>query len=233
MFSRRLHRIETLFSSLTCYDYFLFSHKNGRGTMKKISIIIFDDFTDIDLFLMWDLFGRNKTDWEVSILGTKESHRSSNGLAIQTHGNIVESKDADVVLFSSGKGSRVVIQDPNFLNQFFLDPKKQIIGSICSGALILASLGLLKDLTATTHSRAKIELKNMGIKVIDEPLICHGNIATAGGCLSAVYLVGWVIDILQGEEKRNQLLKDITPVGQSEIYKKLISSSIQQAIRTN
>lgn len=200
--------------------------------MKKISVIIFDDFTDIDLFLMWDLFGRNKTDWEISILGTKESHCSSNGLTIHTHGNIVESKNADVILFSSGKGSRAVIQDPNFLNEFFLDPKKQIIGSICSGALILASLGLLRDLTATTHPRAKDELQNMGIKVIDEPLICHGNIATAGGCLSAIYLVGWVIDILHGKEKRNQLLEEIMPVGQNKIYEELISSSILKGIRS-
>lgn len=197
--------------------------------MKKIAIIIFDDFTDIDLFLMWDLLGRNKTDWHVKILGSKESHRSSNGLKIETHGRLAEANDADVVLFASGKGSRVVMHDQEFLNSFSLSPKKQIIGSICSGALILAKLGLLENMIATTHPHAKAELQALGIEVIDKPLVCHGNIATAGGCLSAMYLVGWVVEKLFGEEKRRETLKGIIPVGQEEIYNKLISSSLMLA----
>ena len=66
--------------------------------MKKIALIIFDNFTDIDLFLMWDILGRNETDWQVRILGTKEQHRSTHGLFITTHGNISEANDADIVL---------------------------------------------------------------------------------------------------------------------------------------
>lgn len=200
--------------------------------MKKIVIIIFDHFTDIDLFLMWDLLGRNKMDWTVRIIGTKKSHLSSNGLVIQTHGDISESKDADVVLFSSGKGSRAVIQDTNFLNAISLDVRKKIIGSICSGALILAALGLLKNLTATTHPRAKSELEKMGITVIDQPLVCHGNIATAGGCLSAIYLVGWVVEKLFGQEKRDETLKEIFPVGQHDIFQSMISSAVYRGIKS-
>lgn len=71
--------------------------------MKKIAIVIFDDFTDIDLFLMWDILSRNQTDWQIKILGTKEQHRSTHGLYVTTHGNISEANNADVVLFSSGK----------------------------------------------------------------------------------------------------------------------------------
>lgn len=198
--------------------------------MRKIAIIIFDDFTDIDLFLMWDVLARNKADWTVKILGTKETHLSSNKLVIQTHGNISEANDADVVLFSSGKGSRAVIQDADFLKAFSLDVRRQVIGSICSGALILASLGLLKNLTATTHPGAKIELEKMNVEVIDQPLVCHGNIATAGGCLSAVYLMGWMIEVLYGKNKRDEVLKEIMPVGQRDVYQNLISASILQGI---
>ena len=36
----------------------------------KIAIVIFDKFTDIDLFLMWDLLNRVRVaGWEVKILG--------------------------------------------------------------------------------------------------------------------------------------------------------------------
>jgi putative intracellular protease/amidase len=197
---------------------------------KKIVIVIFDDFTDIDLFLMWDVLGRNKVDWEVKIIGEKESHLSSNGLSVLTHGNLLEIKSADVVLFSSGKGSRAAIKNENFMGVISENIKQQLIGSICSGALILASLGILKGITATTHPRAKLELEALGVEVIDSPLVCHGKVATAGGCLSAVYLVGWVVEFLYGQEKRDDVLKEILPVGQGHIYGPLISSSIRQGM---
>lgn len=202
--------------------------------MKKIAIVIFDDFTDIDLFLMWDILGRNKKDWQVRILGTKEQHRSTHGLLINTHGNISEANDADVVLFSSGKkGVATVIKDKTFLEVFSLNPQKQLIGSICAGAFILATLGLLKEELATTHPAAKVELEALGIEVIDKPLVCNGNVATAGGCLSATYLIGWVIERLYGTEKRRESLKEIIPTGQYDIYEKLITSSIQEGMNFN
>lgn len=199
--------------------------------MKKIAIVIFDHFTDIDLFLMWDILGRNKTDWEVSILGTKPQHVSTHGLNITTHGHISEANLADVVLFSSGKkGIEAVIQDKHFLQTFKLNPQKQLIGSICAGALVLALLGLLKDLPATTHPAAKGELQALGVETIDKPLVCNGNVATAGGCLSAQYLVGWVVERLYGKEKRIETLKPILPTGQSDIYERLINTSIQEGL---
>ena len=46
--------------------------------MSKIAIVIFDKFTDIDLFLMWDLLNRVRiADWEVKILGEKSVHLSA------------------------------------------------------------------------------------------------------------------------------------------------------------
>ncbi len=199
--------------------------------MKKIVIIIFDGFTDIDLFLMWDILGRNKTDWSVKILDKNKQHQSTNGLFITTHGHISEANDADIVLFGSGYGVSEVLKDKNFLESFSLDPKKQIIGSICSGSLILASLGILANLPATTHPVVKSELQALGVEVIDLPLVCNGNIATAGGCLSAQYLVGWFIERLYGVEKRKEALKALLPVGESDIYEGLISSAIQKGMQ--
>lgn len=69
----------------------------------------------------------------------------------------------------------------SFLQAFSLNPRKQMIGSICAGAFILAKLGLLRNGLATTHPDAKNELQGLGVKVIDKPLVCNGNVATAGG----------------------------------------------------
>jgi transcriptional regulator GlxA family with amidase domain len=149
---------------------------------------------------------------------------------ITTHGYISEANGADVVLFSSGKqGIPAVINDKTFLEAFTLNPEKQMIGSICAGAFILASLGLLNGGPATTHPEAKKQLQALGIELIDKPLVCNGNVATAGGCLSAQYLVGWFVERLYGIEKRQETLRPIIPVGQTDIYEKLITSTIEEA----
>ncbi len=142
--------------------------------MKKISIVIFDDFTDIDLFLMWDILGRNSSDWLVKILGTKSKHRSTHGLYVATQGNISEANNSDAVLFSSGKkGVPAVLNDNEFMKIFSLNPDRPIIGSICAGAFILHKLGLLQNMNATTHPDAKAALQQLNVDVCWRVPCCH------------------------------------------------------------
>ncbi len=192
----------------------------------QTAIIIFDDFTDIDLFLMWDLLARKQFGWDIKILGTKSTHISSNGISIATHAHIEQANQCDAVLFSSGSGTRKLINDESFFSYFKLDPNKQYIGSICSGALLLAKLGLLNGLTATTHPRAKTTLESLGISVVNKPLVNHGRIATAGGCLSAQYLVAWLVENMYGVYKRKEVLAEIAPVNQAELYEQLVTTSL-------
>lgn len=197
--------------------------------MKQLALITFEKFTDIDLFMMWDILGRNRDDWQVRILGKQSEIRSSNGLLIQTHGRLEESNHADVVLFASGKeGVPAAISDPSFMGAFQLDPRRQLIGSICAGAIILARLGLLPEHRATTHPEARAALQAEGVELDDRPFASRGNVATAGGCLAALYLVGWVVERLFGTQKSLEALRPVLPAGQYGIYEKLVVSSIEQ-----
>jgi putative intracellular protease/amidase len=181
----------------------------------KIGIVIFDQFTDIDLFLMWDLFNRVRLPgWDVRILGEHSQHVSATGLTTATHGKLEEANEADAVLFVSGQGTRAKMIDRDWLSRFHLDPERQVIGSICSGALLLGALGLLKEKTATTYPTVKPVLESLGVMVEEKPFIAHGNIATAGGCLAVQYLAGWVIEKKADRSWRDLILKSIQPVGE-------------------
>jgi transcriptional regulator GlxA family with amidase domain len=185
----------------------------------KISIVIFDKFTDIDLFLMWDLLNRVRIDgWEVKILGESERHVSATGISIETHGQIEEANSSDAVLFVSGQGTRAKMIDKDWLARFQLNPEKQFIGSICSGALLLAALGLLEGKTATTYPTTKTALEGFGVEVIEKPFVAHGRLATAGGCLAQQYLIGWVVENLAGRDWRDLILKSIQPVGEGLFF---------------
>jgi transcriptional regulator GlxA family with amidase domain len=184
--------------------------------MKTIAIVAFDKFTDIDVFLAWDLFNRVKLrekEWQVKIVGTAAKHVSVCGIHLDMHGSIEDCKMADVIFFASGPGTRKLIKDPEYLKRFDLDPEKQIICSMCSGSLILAALGLLEGITATTYPTAIEELKSYGVSVEDKSLVVHGNIATAAGCLAAIDLVGFVIEKLLGKEVREDVIASVQPVG--------------------
>ncbi|RQR45489.1 MULTISPECIES: DJ-1/PfpI family protein [unclassified Burkholderia] len=197
--------------------------------MKDIALVAFDQFTDIDLFLMWDILGRNTTDWRVRILGAQPLLRSAHGLAIPVHGPLEEANRADAVLFSSGRlGIPAALASPDFLPSFDLDPARQYIGSICAGAFVLERLGLLPDRRATTHPDARHGLTDRGLHVPDQPLVCHGNVATAGGCVAALYLTGWLVESMFDADKRRETLLPVLPAGQRELYEDIIEFSIRQ-----
>ena len=189
--------------------------------MKKAVIVAFDNFTDIDIFLAWDLLNRVKLrdkDFQVKIVGTQVSHKSSCGLDLATHGLVEECNDADLVFFGSGTGARAVIKDEAYLNRFKLNPEKQIICSMCSGALIIAALGHLKGLSATTYPTAFEALRNFGVTVIEDThLVTHGNIGTAAGCLAAVDLVGWALEKMYDEKIKQDVIASVLPIGQGQV----------------
>jgi transcriptional regulator GlxA family with amidase domain len=185
----------------------------------RTSIVIFDNFTDLDLWLMWDLLNRVRVDdWTVKILGDREAHTSVTGVSTTTHGRLEEAGDSDAVLIVSGPGTRDRMVDDEWLSKLKLDPSRQMIGSICSGSLILAKLGLLDGKTATTYPTSKPVLEGFGVEVVEKPFVRHGNVATAGGCLAQQYLIGWVVEELAGRDWRELIIKSIQPVGEGLFF---------------
>jgi transcriptional regulator GlxA family with amidase domain len=185
----------------------------------KTSIVVFDNFTDIDLWLMWDLLNRVRVDdWRVQIVGEKDGHVSVTGVVTKTHARLEEAASSDAVLIVSGPGTRDRILDDEWLAKLKLDPSRQVIGSICSGSLILAKLGLLDGKTATTYPTSKPVLESLGVEVVEKPFIAHGNIATAGGCLAQQYLIGWVVEKLADKDWSDLIVKAIQPVGEGLFF---------------
>ncbi|MDN3612512.1 DJ-1/PfpI family protein [Vibrio ostreicida] len=202
--------------------------------MYKVGIVLFDDFTDVDFFLLYDLLGRTSDSWTVKILGTKSEHRSHLGMMVKTDGDLCEVSEQDAVLITSGYlGVPAAMQDEHFMSALRLDPTKQLIGSICAGSFILHQLGLLTGKPLTTNPHAKAALQALGGDVQDVPLVVNGNIATAGGCLSLLYLVGWLAERWFDSTKRQQIQDPLIPAGQLALFESLISTTISSAEEKN
>ncbi len=186
----------------------------------KAAIVVFDGFTDIDVFLPWDLLNRVKfldKSFEVKLVGSAASHKSVAGIDLATNGQIEECNEADFVYFASGPGTRTLVNDAAFLERFSLNSDHQVIGSMCSGALLIAALGHLKGLSATTYPTAFEALRAYDVEVIeDHHLITHGNIGTAAGCLAAVDLMGWAIEKMYDQKTREEVIASVLPLGQGQ-----------------
>ena len=179
--------------------------------MIKIGLIAFDGFTDIDLFLHWELLTRPVTlcpyflkgDWSVKLLGTASSHTSASGMKIPMNGNISEAKECNAILHASGQATYQLIEDAEYLKTLALDPERQLVCSQCSGALILAASGLLKDLTATTADPTTASiLQKYGAIALKEPFVIHDNrnIATAAVGLAGIEVARWILMRLLSQE---------------------------------
>lgn len=187
----------------------------------KIAMVAFEGFTDVDLFLPWDLFYRVKDatyaayegDWDVRICADQTRFRSYSGLAIDRHEPLGWASEADAVFVVSGPGSRLKIQEPAFLAALGLDPKRQLIAAIDSGALILAKLGLLDGLSATTYPSVFAELEALGVKTERKAFVVHGNVATGGGCLATQDLAAWIVERLIGRDAAMAIVDSVAKVG--------------------
>jgi putative intracellular protease/amidase len=183
--------------------------------MPTIAIVTFDAFNEIDSFVALYLLNRvDRPGWRAILVSPSAEVTSMNGVRVVAHAALEAAEDADAVLIGSGRGTRAAVADVALLKRLRLDPVRQIIGSQCSGALVLAKLGLLAAAPASTDAVTRPVLEAAGVRVLERPLVARGNVATAGGCLSSVYLATWTITRLAGEQVAREALAYVAPVGE-------------------
>jgi transcriptional regulator GlxA family with amidase domain len=200
----------------------------------KIAIVTFDGFNEIDSILVAHILNRVETPgWKAEITAPTQTVTTMNGVVISAQQPLEFVSEADAVVFGSGRKTKKCIEDPSIMSRINLSTKHQLVASQCSGALVLAHLGLLKDMPASTDSWTKPELEAAGVKVLEQPFYAEGNIATAGGCLSAQYLAMWIIWRLIGKEAAIESLNYVVPVGEQEEYISRAIKAVAPYIITN
>lgn len=183
----------------------------------KIAIVTFEGFNEIDSFVALHLLNRVK-DWRAEIVSPSHRVTSMNGVTIHAQQLLPFANQADVVLFGSGRLTRTVVKDESLMAVLQLDRSRQLIGSQCSGALILHRLGLVDGVPICTDLQTRPWLIEAGACVIDRAFVAKDNVATAGGCLSAQYLAAWVIHQSLGREAAIDALGYVAPVGEQQSF---------------
>jgi transcriptional regulator GlxA family with amidase domain len=186
-----------------------------------IAIITLDGFNEIDSFVAQHILNRVKVpEWTVTLACPTPTVTSMNGVVVHAQSQLADINQADAVIVGSGIETRRYANDSSFMASLHhgLDPSRQLIGSQCSGALLLAKMGLLNDVPACTDSTSKPWAIEAGVEVLDQPFFAKGNVATAGGCLSSQYLAAWIIARLLGLDEAKSAIHYVAPVGEKHEY---------------
>src|ERR1700722_3883901 len=127
----------------------------------------------------------------------------------------------------SSSKTRDLVKDSDLLSKITLDPSRQLIGAQCSGALLLAKLGLLGDRPACTDVTTKPWVIEAGVRVLAQPFYAEGNIATAGGCLAQQYSATWVLRRAGSREDAEYAMQYVAPVGEKSDYSERAFTNVE------
>jgi transcriptional regulator GlxA family with amidase domain len=181
----------------------------------QIAVLTFDGFNELDSFIASAILNRMKPHgWKAHITAPADEVTSMNGVVVRRQKPLSFAAEADAVIVGSGVRTREIAADPGLLVQIGLDPSRQLIAAQCSGALILAKLGLIDGVPACTDLASKPWVVEAGVNVVDAPFFANGNVATAGGCLASQYLAAWIILRGAGREAAEAAIDYVAPVGE-------------------
>jgi transcriptional regulator GlxA family with amidase domain len=154
-----------------------------------IAILVFDEVEVLDFAGPFEVFSVSKAGLNVVTVGTKPEIRARNNLVVRPTLTLTDPIEPRVLVIPGGWGTRIEMRNEAVLSWIRANAaKSEIVYSVCTGALLLAAAGLLRDLTATTHHGALEELRQAEprCQVTDRRIVDNGKIVTAAGISSGI-----------------------------------------------
>jgi putative intracellular protease/amidase len=155
---------------------------------QKVGILIFDGVEIIDYTGPWEMFGA--AGYEVfTVAAAKSPVQTAMGMTVVPDYTFADAPRSEIVLVPGGgvRGARDSKPTLEWLRQ--ASGRSELTLSVCNGAFILASAGLLDGLRATTtaHNIAPMRKEFPKVTVVDDArVVDNGKIITAGGLTAGI-----------------------------------------------
>lgn len=181
----------------------------------KVDIAVFDGMDELDAVGPLEVLRRAGFDVRLVTVEPQKRVRCAYGLQLVPDG--VSRKDADIVIFPGGgwvarsaTGVRAEVDAARWA-PLIEDAASRgaLLASVCTGAMILASAGVLKDRRATTHHGALDDLASAGAIVLRERVVDDGDRVTAGGVTSGIDLGLHLVERFMGRELAERIADDL------------------------
>lgn len=186
----------------------------------RIAIVLFDGFDELDAIGPYEVFRNAElggADLHATLVTRDRAAQvtGAHGLVVVPHD--VLSPDVDLVLVPGGGwndrseagawGEAERGQLPAALRD--LAGRGVAMGSVCTGAMLLAVAGLVQGRPAVTHRGALDALRQSGAEVIDARVVDDGDLLTAGGVTSGIDLALWIVERTAGAHLADAVAREM------------------------
>jgi transcriptional regulator GlxA family with amidase domain len=170
-----------------------------RSTL-DVAILLFDRVTALDAVGPYEVLSR-LPGAQVTFVGERVGPvRTDTGhLALHVDATLDDTQAADILLVPGGIGQQAHMQ-PGPVHDWVrhIDATSTWTTSVCTGSLILASAGLLKDRAATSHWMRRADLAGYDVTPVDERVVFDGKYVTAAGVSAGVDMALMLTDRIAG-----------------------------------
>jgi transcriptional regulator GlxA family with amidase domain len=183
--------------------------------MPRIDIVIFDGFDELDAIAPYEMLRAAGLDARLVVLAGRSARVTArHGLVLEAHDAITHASvgPSDWIVAVGGgylagatSGVKPEIAKGE-LPAFFAKAKERgaQLGSVCTGAMLLAAAGLVRGRRAITHHTAVADLAAAGATVVQARVVDDGDLVTAGGVTSGLDFGLHMIGRLLGDEAKQK-----------------------------
>ena len=174
----------------------------------RVGILLFDGAEELDIVGVWEVLRKARQlhstlNLSVITVATKESIQCALGLKVLAHEVKRDWSDIDLLVVPGGPGRKDVIADRALLEAIAAFGKAKTVASVCTGALVLQSAGLLTGRRATTHFLSRDELTEAD--VVTDRVVVDGRVITAGGVTASIDLGLRILEMNFGRELADEV----------------------------
>ena len=165
--------------------------------MLTVGICLFDEVEVLDFAGPFEVFSLAENEqgeklFNVIVISQNNVIKARNGLTVLADYNLTNHPKIDVLVIPGGYGAEQIEIHNTVLLEWIKQQSNQvsILLSICTGVFLLAKIGLLDNLRATTHwmDVAQIQKDYPKIEVVtNQRYVDNGKIITSGGISSGIH----------------------------------------------
>jgi transcriptional regulator GlxA family with amidase domain len=188
--------------------------RSPDDTDLRIAVALFPDAEELDWAGPWEVlscWAHTHPEDLVSVFTVARSAEPvtcARGLRVIPDRTWADAGVLDVLVYPGGRGTRRDITDPATIAWVReLAGRGVLLTSVCTGALVLASAGVLDHRPATTHRDALGELAGLGshIDVVDDRFVDDGDVVTAAGVSAGIDMALHLVARLHSVERARDI----------------------------
>jgi len=167
----------------------------------KIAILLYDKYMALDVVGPYQVLSF-LPETEVCLTGLEPGlYKDEFGMRLYANYSIADMPSPDVIVVPGGFGINNVLNNTQIIEWLKKANETSLYTtSVCSGALLLASAGLLNGRRATTYWNRKEQLKSYGVEVVNERYVKDGKIITSAGVSAGIDMTLYLAALLKGED---------------------------------